>query len=42
MRRITDTLHEDLCTFILVSQGILRISNVSNRICTDNQNTILS
>ena len=41
MIRITGTLHEDLCTFILVSQGILlRIRNVSDRSCTENQNTI--
>jgi len=41
MIRITGTLHEDLCTLILVSQGILlRIMNVSDRSCRDNQNTL--
>ena len=41
MIRITGIIHEDLCTFMLVSQEILlRIRNVSDRICRDNQNIL--
>jgi hypothetical protein len=33
-------LHEDIFTFIIVSQGILfRMGNVSDKTCTENQNT---
>jgi len=33
------TLYKDLCTFIVVSRHILRIRNVSDESCTENQNT---
>jgi hypothetical protein len=42
MIRITGTLHEDLCTFMLVSHGILlRIRNISDKNCGENQNIFL-
>jgi hypothetical protein len=38
--RITVTLHEDLCTFIIISHWILlRMRNVSDESCRDNENT---
>ena len=38
--RITDTLHEDLHTFMIISRSfLLRIKNVSDRICRQNQST---
>jgi hypothetical protein len=34
------TLHEDLCTFMIISRWILvRMRNVSDKICRENQNT---
>jgi hypothetical protein len=34
------TLHEDLCTFMIISRSILlRMRNVSDRSCTENQNS---
>ena len=34
------TLHEDLWTFMIMSRGIfLRMRNVSDKICRENQNT---
>jgi len=39
LTRITGTLREDLCTFVVVSFGIiLRIRNVSDKSCRENQN----
>ena len=35
--RIMDTLHEDLCTFMTISCRILRMRNVSNWSCRENQ-----
>jgi hypothetical protein len=38
--RLTGTLHEDLCTFMLISRLIiLGMKNVSDKSCTENQNT---
>ena len=38
--RITDTLYEDRCTFLFVFHSVLlRIRNVSDKICRENQNT---
>jgi len=38
--RITGTLHEDLFTFIITYlSALLRMQNVSDRICRENQNT---
>jgi hypothetical protein len=40
LTRITGTLHEDLCTFMIISRWILlRMRNVSDKSCTENQNT---
>jgi len=40
LTRITGTLHEDLCTFVVVSFGIiLRMRNVADKSCRENQNT---
>jgi len=37
--RITGTIGEDSCTFMIISHSIiLRMRNVSNRSCGDNQN----
>ena len=37
---MTGTLHEDVHTFMIISQWILhRMINVSGRICNENQNT---
>jgi hypothetical protein len=34
------TLHEDLCTFMIVSRSILlRMKNISDKSCRENQNT---
>jgi hypothetical protein len=34
------TLHKDLCTFMIISRSILlRMRNVSDKSCTENQNT---
>jgi hypothetical protein len=36
--RITGTLHEDLCTFVIVSRRILlRMRNVSDKSCRENK-----
>jgi len=38
--RITGTLHEDLSTFMIISRSvILRMRNVSDKSCRENQNT---
>jgi len=38
--KITGTLHEDQYTFLIISRSIiLRIRNVSDKICRENQNT---
>jgi hypothetical protein len=40
MTRITDTSHEHLCTFTIISRWILlRMIKVSDKICRENQNT---
>ena len=40
MTRIIGTLHGDLCTFLIISRRILlRMRNVSDRSCRENQNT---
>ena len=40
MWRITDNLHEDQCAFMVVSHWILlRIRNISDKVCRENQNT---
>jgi len=40
MTKITDTLLEDLRTFMIISPWTLfGIRNVSNKICRENQNT---
>ena len=40
MIRIAGTLHEDLCTFMIVPCGIIpRIRNVSDKSCRNSQNT---
>ena len=40
MTRITGTLHEDQFTFLVISHSsILRMRNVSDKICAENQNT---
>jgi len=40
LTRITGTLHEDLCTFTTISRSILlRMRNVLNKSCRENQNT---
>jgi hypothetical protein len=37
---MTGNLHEDLCNFMIVSRQILlRMRNVSDEICRENQNT---
>jgi len=38
-----DTLHADQCTFLIISRPVLlRMRNVTDRICRENQNTFLS
>ena len=38
MTRITGTLHEDQCTFMIISRSILRIiRNVSDKSCRENK-----
>jgi hypothetical protein len=40
LTRITGTVHDALCTFVIVYRWIFRkMGNVSNRICRKNQNT---
>ena len=37
---VTSTLHEDQYTFLIISRTVIcRIRNVSDKICTENQNT---
>jgi len=39
--RITGPLHEDVCTFIVISRWIiLRLRNFANKSCTENKNTL--
>jgi len=40
LTRIMGTLHKDICTFLSISHWILlRIRNVSDKSCRQNQNT---
>jgi hypothetical protein len=40
MTRAAGTLHEDQYTFMIISRSVLlRTRNVSDKICTENQNT---
>ena len=40
MTKIGDTLHRDLCIFVVISRQILlRLRNVSDKSCRENQNT---
>jgi hypothetical protein len=40
LTRIAGTLHEELCTFMIISRLILlRMRNVSDKSCRENQNT---
>jgi len=40
LKRITSTLHEDLCKFMIKSHAVfLRMRNVLDKICRENQNT---
>jgi hypothetical protein len=40
MTRIKVVLHEVLCTFVVISRGVLlRMRNVSDETCKENQNT---
>jgi len=40
LTRITGTLHEELCTFMIISRRILlRMRNVSDKSCRENRNT---
>ena len=40
LTRITGTFHEDRYTFLIISRSVLlRMRNVSDKICTENQNT---
>ena len=36
--RLTDIAHEDLCTFLIISYLLLRMRNVSDKSCRQNQN----
>ena len=41
LTRITGSLHEDVCTFVIISRWILlRMWNVSDKSCTENPNTL--
>jgi len=37
--RITGTLHEDQCTFMIISRSFLRMRNVSDKRRRENENT---
>jgi hypothetical protein len=39
MTRITGTLHEDICTFMISRRILLRMRNVSDKSCRENRNT---
>ena len=39
LTRLTSTLHEDRCTFMISRWILLRMRNVSDRSCGENQNT---
>jgi hypothetical protein len=40
LTRITGTLHEDQCAFLIISCSVLlRMRNVSDKSCTENKNT---
>jgi hypothetical protein len=39
LERITSTLHEELCTFMISPWMLLVIRNVSDKVCRGNQNT---
>ena len=35
-----DSLHEGLCTFMIIPRSLpLRMANISDKICSENQNT---
>jgi hypothetical protein len=39
MTKVTDTLHEDEYTFLIISRSVLlRMRNVSDKLCRENQN----
>jgi len=38
MTRIMGTLHEDQATFIILSCSVLRMRNISDKSCRENQN----
>ena len=41
LTRIMDTLHEHQCTFLIISRlFFLRMRNISDKSCTENQNTL--
>jgi len=41
LTRITGTLHEDQCTFLIASRSdLLRMRNFSDKSCRENQNTL--
>jgi hypothetical protein len=43
LTRITRTLHEDQCTFVVISRPVLlRVRNVSDKSCRENQSTHFS
>jgi len=40
LTKITNTLHEDVCTFMIISSSLLlRMRNVSDKSCRENRNT---
>jgi len=40
MTRIAGTLHEDRCSFFIISRSfLLRMKNISDKRCRENQNT---
>ena len=39
MIRISGTLHEDVCTIVIMSCSVLLVINVSDRVCSENRNT---
>jgi hypothetical protein len=32
-------MQTDMCAFVIISRWLLRIRNISDKICTENQNT---
>jgi len=39
LTRITDILHEDQYTFLIIIRSVLTMTNISDRSCRENQNT---